>query len=195
MAIPLTTSDLLSAGAYEEQRPTIRRQIMAQKRARRVLIGTNCSIHVENRDIMRYQVLEMLRCENTWDDSDAVQEELDAYNSLVCQPGTLSVTVMFEYPTEEERQEKLPQLVNIDRHVWFQVEDDAPILGQFDVGQIDPEKISSVQFVKFPISESRQRRISREGVVLRFLIDHPYYNAQAVLGEASRQAIATDLSA
>lgn len=191
----LSRNDIPTAAEYEQTRDQYRRQILVQKQPRRVLIGSNCSIHFENRDIMRYQVLEMLRAEGTFANDDSIEDELHAYNPLITQPGSLSATLMFEYPTEEERQEHLTALVGIDRHVWFQVGDSPRVPGQFDQGQIDVHKVSSVQFIKFELTSDQQKLINTSGTVLRIAIDHPHYQGVAVLGEETRRAIAQDLSA
>ena len=191
----LSRDDIPTAAEYEQTRDQYRRQILVQKQPRRVLIGTNCSVHFENREIMRYQVLEMLRAEGTFANSDAIEDELHAYNPLITQPGTLCATLMFEYPTEEERQEHLTALVGIDRHVWFQVGDTPKIPGQFDAGQIDVHKVSSVQFIKFALTDEQQKLITTSGTVLKLVIDHPHYPGVAVLGEETRKAISQDLSA
>jgi len=194
MAELLSPDDLLSVEEYERTRDAFRRTMMRKKRARRVPVGTNCTVHIENRDTMRYQVLEMLRAEGSWDKPEAVAEELEAYNPLISQPEMLSATFMFEYPSEEERKSELPKLVGIDEHVWFQIGDKEPILGSFDVGQIDEAKVSSVQFVKFPITAEQRKRIEDPNTVLRFVIDHPQYQAMSVLGEDARRSIAEDLA-
>lgn len=191
----LSRDDIPTAAEYEQTRDQYRRQISVQKQPRRVLIGSNCSIHFENRDIMRYQVLEMLRAEGTFDNDDSIEDELHAYNPMITQPGLLSATLMFEYPTEEERQNYLPKLVGIDQHVWLQVGDAGKVLGEFDGGQIDEHKVSSVQFIKFPLNDSQEDQIQKPGTVLKIIIDHPQYNGIAVLGEETRKAIASDLSA
>lgn len=191
----LSRDDIPTADEYETNRDQYRRQIMVQKQPRRILIGSNCSVHIENREIMRYQVLEVLRAEGTFDNDESIEDELHAYNPMITQPGLLSATLMFEYPTEPERQLHLPKLVGIDQHVWLQVADTARVLGEFDGGQIDEHKVSSVQFIKFPLSDEQEEQIRTPGTVLRLVIDHPHYQAIAVLGEETRQAIAKDLSA
>ncbi|MBX7164894.1 MAG: DUF3501 family protein [Pirellulales bacterium] len=195
MAELLTFDDILSRDEYEAIRPDYRRKIMVEKRPRRVLIGSNCSAHIENREIMRYQVHEMLRAEGTFGNLEAIEDELHAYNPLITRADSLSVTFMFEYPTEDERQIELPKLVGIDRHIWLVVGELPRIAGEFDAGQIDEHKVSSVQFVHFPLTDAAQRLIATSGTVLRLVIDHPHYVAQAVLGEETRAAIARDLAA
>lgn len=195
MAQLLTRDDIPTHSEYESQRDAFRRRILMQKRLRRVAVGAHCTVHFENRDSMRYQVLEMLRIEGTFTNDEAIEDELHAYNPLITQAGLLSATFMFEYETEAERRTELPKLVGIDRHVWLQVGDTPRVLGGFDAGQIDEHKVSSVQFVKFALTDAQQDLIGREGTVVRLLIDHPHYRAQAVLGEETRQSLAADLAA
>ncbi len=52
----------------------------------------------------------MLRCEETWEDDEAIDDELTASNPLIIQRNQVSTTIMFEYPTKEERESELPKL-------------------------------------------------------------------------------------
>ncbi len=188
----LTKSDLLSKDEYEQQRPELRRRIMRQKDLRRVQVGPHCTVHFESRETMRYQVLEMLRAEGTWNTERAVEDELRAYNPLIPQAGELSATAMFEYETAEARATELPRFVGIDRHLWLIVGDTDPVRAVFDRGQIDEHKVSAVQYVKWRIDANQGRLLKTDGTVLRLVIDHPYYQAQAVLSEETRRAIMQD---
>ena len=188
----LTPADIKGKPEYEADRPEFRRRIMALKQRRRVLVGDHCSVHFENRDTMRYQVQEMLRAENSWGRPGAVEDELSAYNPLIPQPGELSATIMFEYATAEERRVQLPRLAGIDRHFWLRIGETEPLPARFDRGQIDERGVSSVQYVKWRLDPERVALLGREGTVVRLLIDHPVYPAQAVLGEATPRDIATD---
>ena len=188
----LTTNDIRSKNDYEAARPEVRRRIMRIKDRRRVLVGAHCSIHFESRDTMRYQVEEMLRAEDSWERPGAVDDELEAYNALIPGPGELSATIMFEYETEAERAEQLPKFVGIDRHVWLKIGETDPVPAVFDRGQIDEHKVSSVQYVKWPIDGERRALLKREGTVVRLLIDHPHYRAQSVLSEQTRDEIKSD---
>jgi hypothetical protein len=188
----LTASDIKGKDEYEAMRPEFRRRIMVQKGKRRVLVGEHCSIHFENRDTMHYQVHEMLRAEDSWHRPDAVEDELEAYNPLIPRAGELSATLMFEYETEQERAEYLPKFVGIDRHVWLEIGDTPPVLATLDRGQIDDAKVSSVQYAKWSLSDEQRRLLAQDGTVVRIRIDHPFYQAQAVLSEETRAAIMND---
>jgi hypothetical protein len=188
----LTRADIVGKQEYERQRQDFRRRVMVQKDRRRVGVGNHCTFHFENRDTMRYQVQEMLRAEDSWTRDGAVEDELEAYNALIPRPGELSATMMLEYETAEERAIMLPKFVGIDRHVRLHIGDTAPAIARFDRGQIDEHKVSSVQYVKFPLTDDQVRGLRTDGTVVRLVIDHPAYQAQAVLSEETRKAIADD---
>ncbi len=188
----LTASDFKNKAEYEAMRPDFRRQIMALKRKRLVLVGDHCAVHFENRDTMQYQVYEMLRAEDSWTRPGALEDELHAYNPLIPASGHVSATLMLEYETPEERAEHLPKFEGIDRHVWLQIGDADRVLAQFDRGQIDARGVSSVQYVKWTLTPGQVAALGREGTAVRLVIDHPAYAAQAVMSEETRRELARD---
>jgi hypothetical protein len=189
---PLSASDLMSAADYQRERDGLRRRTMVLKDRRRVIVGGHCSVHFECRETLRYQVLEMLRAEGSWDRPGAVEDELTAYNPLLPGDGELSATVMFEYETPVVRAVQLAALSGIDRHLWLVVGHTPPVLAQFDGRQMAAGKISSVQFVRWRLDALQVTRLAAEGTVVRILIDHPHYQAQSVLSEQTRKEIAQD---
>ncbi len=189
---PLTPADILDKEAYEAARPDFRRRIMLEKARRRVIVGNHCSVHFETRETMRYQVQEMLRTEDSWTRPGALEDELRAYNPLIPRAGELSATLMLEYETTAERAAALPRFVGLDRHVWLQIGDTPRVLAGFDRGQIDERAVSSVQYLRFALSPAQRAALGTDGTVVRLIIDHPVYQAQAVLGEETRRALAAD---
>ncbi|OFV89962.1 MAG: hypothetical protein A3G76_10515 [Acidobacteria bacterium RIFCSPLOWO2_12_FULL_65_11] len=190
---PLTRKDILGREAYAQARPDLRRHVMVDKSHRRVQVGSHCTIHFESRDTMWYQVHEMLHAESSWDRPGAVDEELTAYNPLIPGAGELSATLMLEYEMPEERATALRALVGLDRHVTLRIGDTEPLLASFDRGQIDEDKVSAVQYLKWQLDERQRDLLKTEGTVVRLSIDHPFYRAQAVVGEDARRAIMNDL--
>jgi hypothetical protein len=188
----LTPTDILGKDAYEQARPEIRRRIIVQKDKRRVLVGDHATFHFESRDTMLYQVHEMLRTEGSWLRPGALEEEVDTYNELIPRRGELSATMMLEYEAAEERARMLPQFVGIEQHVRLHIGDAPPVLALFDRGQIDEHKVSSVQYVKWKLTDMQRQLLATDGTVVRLSIDHPAYIAQAVLSEETRRAIMGD---
>ena len=191
---PITPTDIMSKQEYLLRREEMRRRIMALKAKRRVPLGEHATLHFETRDTMLYQVHEMLRAEDSWQRPDAIEDELEAYNPLIPGGDELSATLFLEYETPEERDQRLQDLLGIDRHLWLQVGDTEPLLARFDQAQVSPTRVSSVQYVTWPIDSERARLLASDGTVVRARIDHPAYQAQAVLSEETRKDIARDLS-
>ncbi len=192
--LPLTPADIPSPEEYEHERDVRRRRVLVLQDRRRVEVGEHCSVLFENRETIRYQVLEMIRVERSWDRPHAIEDELQAYNPLIPARGELSATVMFEWESPEERRERLSALVGIDGHVWLVVGGTAPVSARFDRAQMAPGRISAVQFVKWDLDDRREQLLSGDGTVVRLVIDHRHYRAEAVLSEMTRKEIAADVS-
>jgi len=142
---------------------------------------------------MLYQVLEMMRAENLVEERLLI-EEIQAYNPVIPQTNELSVTIMFEYEMLEERDRVLPLVVGIDEHVFVQIGDTGRVKAVFDAGQISPDKVSSVQYTKFHLTDEQCHALKQTGTVVRAIVTHPHYQAEAVLGENVRRAIQDDPS-
>jgi hypothetical protein len=134
----------------------------------------------------------MLRTEDSWSRPGALEDELDAYNPLIPGADELSATLMLEYETPAERAVALPRFIGLDRHVWLQVGETPRVLATFDRGQIDERAVSSVQYVKFALTPVQVALLATDGTVVRLVVDHPAYQAQAVLGEETRRVLAAD---
>ena len=89
---PLTLEDITDLRAYERERDGFRRAVIAEKKARPVLIGPVVTLTFESRTTVRFQVQEMARAERLTTDAQ-VQHELDVYNRLLPAPGELSATL------------------------------------------------------------------------------------------------------
>jgi hypothetical protein len=50
-----------------------------------------------------------------------------------------------------------------------------------------------VQYVSGPLDDQRSEALRTDGTVVRIIIGHPHYRAQAVLAEETRNEIAGDL--
>ncbi|HQT94517.1 MAG: hypothetical protein B7Z68_00520 [Acidobacteria bacterium 21-70-11] len=108
--------------------------------------------------------------------------------------GELSATLTLEYETEAARSVRLQELLGLDAHLWLHVGDTPPVAARFDHAQVSPTRISSVQYVKWPLTPEQARMVAAGGTVLRVVVDHPKLRAQAVLSEETRRELAADLA-
>jgi hypothetical protein len=190
---PVQYEELLSLPEYATQRDRIRPAMIALRTLRRLHVGEHMTLHFENRDTVYYQVQEMLRAEHITE-RKAIEHELETYNELVPASGELSATLMIEYATAEERARELKRLLGLDRHLWLVVGGLEPCLARFDRRQFDTERLSSVQFIKFPLPEQHVRALTRDPappVLVR--VDHAAYGAEAFVPESLMEQLQADL--
>jgi hypothetical protein len=183
--------DLVGLTRYSEVRDEARRRIIAVKRNRRIAVGDIVSLVFENFDTVLFQTQEMLFVERI-SDLDRVREELSVYNELLPRPGELSATLFVEITDPSETVERLNLLVGIDECVSLDVAGER-FPATFEPGRSREDKISAVQYVRFPISPEAARRLAAPGTPVEIAIDHPHYRARARLTEEQRSALAEDL--
>jgi hypothetical protein len=188
-------ADVKNLHEYELIRDDWRKDVIAVKAKRRVLLGDIMSLLFENRLTVLNQVQEMCRAERLAK-PEAVQQEIDVYNDLVPAPGELSATLLVEITEEAHIQPRLDALVGLSsgRHVWLEL-NGRKIFARFLEGQGREDRISAVQYLRFPIGvdplDARALASGPAPVILR--VDHPGYRASTVLSPAIRAEIAGDL--
>jgi len=193
----LTLDDIADLRAYERERHEFRERVIALKKRRRVPVGPLVTLTFENRDTMRFQVQEMARAEKILLD-DAIQHELDTYNALIPEPGTLSATLFVELTSKEQLVEWLPRLVGIERSVEFVVGSGAGSAvvkavpeESHDEQLTRPDVTASVHYVRFELSDELIERFAAETVVLA--VNHEHYAEGATLGEDTKAELLADL--
>ncbi len=187
--IPRTA--ILDLSDYERKRDEIRPAAIAARAARRIELGPNATIAFENRETVLYQIQEMLRAERIARDPE-VRHEVETYSDLLPGPDELSATVMFEFPDAGARAVHLRDLVGFEDHLRIDFEGAGSSKAYFDRRQIDAERISAVQFVRFPLTEAQRRAIDR-GPGIRVVADHPKYTHSVTLLPQTCNALAADL--
>jgi hypothetical protein len=184
--------DIVGNAAYEKERQQRRQRIIDLKRNRRVPVGDKVTLVFENRDTVIFQIQEMMRAEKI-SDLDKIREEIEVYNELIPAPGELSATLFLEIEDQSHLREELLKFLGIDEAVYLKVGDQS-IHARFEEGHSKEDKISAVQYVKFPFSEAT-RRAFVEGETAELVIDHPNYHARAVLEPGTRKSLVEDLAA
>jgi hypothetical protein len=186
----ISLDDILGFSAYESIRQKFREEIIETKKKRRISVGDKVSLVFENRDTVVFQIQEMLRAERI-SDLDKIREEIAVYNELIPNPGELSATLFLEIEDQSHLREDLLKFVGIDEAVSLKVGEHV-VPGQFEQGRSKEDKISAVQYVKFPF-DAQARQALVDGEPAEVVIDHPNYKARSVLGAESRQSLAQDL--
>jgi hypothetical protein len=188
---PIHLEEVLGRERYGAEREAIRRRIIAYKRARRVAVGDRLTFVFEDRATIWYQTQEMLWVEHITD-LDAIREELAVYNELLPGPGELSATLLIEIEDQTRVREELDRLIGIDEHVTLEVGPER-VAARFEEGRQTAERISAVQYVRFPLAAGSQGRLEA-GAPLALTVAHPSYRVRAEIPEAVRASLAAEVA-
>jgi hypothetical protein len=186
---PVEISEIRNIAEYELIRPELRPRMMALKDRRRIALGDHLTFLFENRETVLYQIQEMMRIERIVK-PDEIAHELKTYNELIPAAGELSATLLVEYESPEERDVKLRELLGLEDHIWIEVGRQRS-RARFDQRQIGTTRLSSVQYVKFPLSPEQVRQFA-SGAAL--IADHPKYQARHDLTPEQLRELEQDLA-
>lgn len=190
----LTKQDLYSLEEYSANRAEYRKQMMAHKKHRVLLLGEHATLHFEDRQLMQYQIQEMLRAEKIFD-SQGIQEELDAYNPLIPDGSNWKATFMLEYDDEIIRRQRLAELKGVENTVWVAIdgfEKVYPICNE-DLERETEDKTSSVHFMRFELTPE-MITAAKNGAAISAGIAHDRYSVTVdAVSESMRCSLLGDL--
>ena len=189
----LTLDDIADLRAYERERDEFRDRIIALKRVRRVPVGPIVTLVFENRETIRFQIQEMARAERLISD-EQIRTELDVYNPLIPDEGTLTATLFIELTSKLSLMDWLPRLVGIERAVQVRIGDETvpSTVDEAHAEQLTREAVTaSVHYVRFELTPEQVARFRDEPVVVA--VDHPEYGHETLLSDEARASLAQDL--
>ena len=190
----ITQADILSASEYDQQRKSLKANLIPMKKLRRIEVGPFATFYFENYATMWLQVHEMLRIEKGG--VEQVPGELDAYNPLIPQGGELIATMMLEIEDGNRRNTVLLTLGGIEETVFVEIGGDVirATPTEYDDRTTPDGKTSSVHWLRFKLTQDQIARFKTgsERVVLG--VSHKNYGHMAVLGDETREALAKDFA-
>ncbi|MEC8053673.1 MAG: DUF3501 family protein [Pseudomonadota bacterium] len=189
----LTRDDIMDMAAYGAIRMERRREIVADKKNRRVHIGPHATFYFENYWTMWLQVHEMLYIEKGGEAQ--IPEELNAYNPLIPKGRELIATVMFEIDDPAKRAAILGELGGVEETFFLSIDGaEVTATAETDVDRTSAEgKASSVQFVHFHLTDDQAAKLKGGAGEVILGIKHPAYSHMTILPPATRAALAGDL--
>jgi len=146
----VSRSEIVDYQTYEESRERFRKEVMAAKARRRIHLGDHFTFLFENALTMRYQVQEMMRAERIVKEAE-ILHELDTYNAVLGGDGELGCTLLIEIDDPDQRAVLLRRWLHLPEHVYAVLEDRSVVRASFDEAQRGTDRISSVQYLKFPV--------------------------------------------
>ena len=188
----ITAADILSVAEYDQQRKSLKANLIPMKKLRRIEVGPFATFYFENYATMWLQVQEMLRIEKGGEEQ--IPGELAAYNPLIPQGEELIATMMLEIEDEKRRNAVLLTLGGIEETVFMEIGGDVirATPTEYDDRTTADGKTSSVHWLRFKLTGDQIARFRSERVVLG--VSHPNYGHMAVLNTESRAALAKDFA-
>jgi hypothetical protein len=187
---PITRRDIKGPALYGPIRDDFRNRVIALKRPRRVLVGDRVALVFENRHTLTLQIEEMCRAENLTRD-DQIEAEIEVYNELMPTETSLSATLFIELAPDADPHEALNKLVGLDEHVVLHVGPHA-IRAAFEPGRSTPDRISAVQYTRYPLTDEARAALVTPGTPIAVEIDHPSYRHRVECSEELRASLAGD---
>ncbi len=190
---PITRMDIKGPAMYAHIRDDYRNRVIELKKPRRVIVGDRVEIVFDNRHTLQFQIEETCRLENLTTDA-AIQAEIDVNNPLMPTESSLAATLFIPLPQDENTKENMRALVGLDEHVILHIGPHA-IRADFEPGRSTEERISAVQYTRYPLSAEAKAALLTPGTPIAVEIDHPNYRHRVQCSEELRASLAADYGA
>ncbi|MGE0867626.1 MAG: DUF3501 family protein [Kofleriaceae bacterium] len=187
---PILRRDIKGPALYATIRDDYRARVIALKRPRRIVVGDVVALVFENRHTLTLQVEEICRVENLTTD-EQISSEIAVYNELMPTETSLSATLFIELPPDADSYLVLNKLVGLDEHVVLHIGAHA-IRAAFEPGRSTEDKISAVQYTRFPLSADARAALLTPNTPIAVEIDHPEYRYRVAGSEEMRASLAGD---
>lgn len=172
-------------GEYVQNRVEIQTRVLKVKEKRRISVGPAFEFHFENKETVLYQIQEMIRVEKIVDEA-VILHEMETYSKLLPSVGVLSTTLMIGYPDSHEREHRLRALKDAVQFICFEA-DSRRVPAIADMDQMNAERMSAVQFLKFEVGKTVPQRAS-------IVITHPEYHYSTALSAMDIRTLWEDIS-
>ncbi len=177
-------NEIVDYQSYGDIRPAFQKEVFAAKSVRRIHVGERFTFLFENALTIRYQIQEMMRAEKIVREKD-IEHELKTYNGVLGGDGELGCTLLIEIDDPDERAVKLREWLRLPEHIYARMPDGNKVRPSFDESQRGSERVSSVQYLKFPVGHQ---------IPVAIGIDLPGIEAESELSDAQRAALGEDLA-
>ena len=183
----------MSLEVYSQYRKAHKAEVMAHRQLRTVQLGSHMSLQFESETTIRYQIQEMLRIEKIFEQED-IQQEIDAYASLVPDGSNWKATLFLEYPDANERKQALAQLRGVEDRMYVEVAGQPRVyaIADEDLERQNEEKTSAVHFVRFEFDAVTTAAI-KAGRPVTLGCDHPHYVMDTPIPKPCMMSLLDDL--
>lgn len=184
----VTITELIGLDEYEACRPEIQNELILLRRTLRLSLGSILSLAFENRRTVWYQIQEMLRAERITD-PERIQDELDAYNSLIPAEGELVATLFIEITNQEQIKSRLSELAGIEDSIGIAVGNFFTVSALGEDGRTSNGRTSSVHYLRFYLAPRVREEFQNLSSPVTVFVNHPKYNVQVEIPLSMRQKL------
>jgi len=190
---PITRHDIKGPAIYAQIRDDYRNRVIELKKHRRVIVGDRVELVFDNRLTLTLQIEETCRLENLTTD-EQIDEEIRINNELMPTETSLAATLFIPLPHGTDARAVLGELVGLDEHVVLHIGPHA-IRATFEPGRSEADRISAVQYMRFPLSPEARAALVTPGTPIAVEIDHPRYRHRVQCSDELRASLAADYGA
>jgi hypothetical protein len=187
---PITRRDIKGPAIYSQIRDDYRNRVIEMKKARRVIVGDRVELVFDNRHTLSLQIEETCRLENLTTD-EQIGEEIRINNELMPTETSLAACLFIPLPQDDNTKAAMHALVGLDEHVVLHIGPHA-IRAAFEPGRSTEERISAVQYTRYPLSPEAKAALLTPGTRIEVEIDHPNYRHRVQCSEDLRASLAAD---
>ncbi|NKB20445.1 MAG: DUF3501 family protein [Alphaproteobacteria bacterium] len=184
--------DIMPMAEYAGVRRARAKSLAETKKSRRIELGPSCTFYFESYDTMWYQIHEMLYIEKGGEEQ--IAGELVAYNPLIPKGRELVATVMIEVGDPDRRAALLAKLGGFEETITLTVNGEIiQGVAEVDVDRTTADgKASSVQFLRFPFSDTQIAAFSADNADVVLAIGHSEYRHMAGVPNDVRASLSKD---
>lgn len=143
---PISQEEIFPPNIYESKRAEITKDIIAEKRKRRLVTKT-FSFLFESRNTVMNQINEMVFIENVTDQKE-VARLIRVYSEQMPTDSELSVSMFIEFEDEKQMVREIPKLAGVENSIFITF-DGQEIKGTPEEGRSTEVLESTLQYLKF----------------------------------------------
>ena len=184
----VTITELLGLDEYEACRSEIQNELMLLRQTLRLSLGSIMSLAFENRRTVWYQIQEMLRAERITE-PERIQDELDAYNSLIPAQGEFVATLFIEITNQEQIKSRLSELAGVEDSIGLAVGNSFTVSALGEDGRTSNGRTSSVHYLRFYLAPRVREEFQNLSSPVTVFVDHPRYKVQSEIPLSMREEL------
>lgn len=178
----LTKTDLVPYEQYKNMHDKFLKEVIAEKKLRRIQINDRMTGLFESKLTVFYQIQEMIRAEQITRD-DYIEEMLEVYNDLLPYDNELSMTLFIEIPNQDELRRFNKSIVGIENSIKL-------VYGDYSVTSYEPgdeeedeDYTQSVHYLHFPFNEDSKKAFQQYDGDVFIKADHKNYQTESIISK------------